>query len=405
MRIGHLCHKYPLGAQVGAPFVHELARATAALGHEVHVLVPRSGREAATLEVDGVLVHQRLRPLKLMNEMSVDDAYVQRPRLGMARFLWTASVELYRLAHRLKLDVVHAHWAVPMGLVATASRWLHRVPVLITSHGRDLYLNALDGVTRRPGWASPFTRFALRSADHVIFTTSDYLEFGEQYGVKKDRRAVIPNGVDVALFHPADGADGVNLRSRLGIAQGDCMLLFVGSLDEKKGLMVLLEALADLVASSTPVHLVMVGDGPLRAAIENRAKDLGVWERVSLMGRMEHRDLPPIFGACDVYVQPSLVEPFGVVVLEAAACQKAVVATDVQGMRSVVDDGIGVLVPPGDAGALATAIEKLLLAPDLRHELGRRARLRVEAGYSWQSVAQATVDRYEQLLAGRPGAS
>jgi glycosyltransferase involved in cell wall biosynthesis len=235
----------------------------------------------------------------------------------------------------------------------------------------------------------------------VIFTTSDYTEFGKRYGVKRDRQAIIPNGVDETLFHPAVTSGGVDLRSRLGIVGSDHVLLYVGSFDEKKGLMVLLESLAVLVASSIPVHLVMVGDGPMRGTIENRAKDLDIWKHISLMGQIEHREIPSIFADCDVYVQPSFIEPFGVVVLEAAACAKAVVATDVRGMRTVVDDGVGVLVPPGDADALAAAIKELLLTPELRHEIGRRGRLRVEASYSWQAVAQATVDCYEQVIAGR----
>ena len=116
---------------------------------------------------------------------------------------------------------------------------------------------------------------------------------------------------------------------------------------------------------------------------------------------MNHKKLPGVFAACDLYVQPSLVEPFGVVALEAAACGKPIVASDVPGLRRVVTSEMGVLIPPGDAAALADAIQGLLSRPDLRNEMGRRARQYVKANYSWRSVAQRTVACYQEVLAGR----
>ena len=399
MRIGYLCHKYPLGDQIGAIFAHELARAMHTLGHEVHALVPRTDGQGGTLTVDGVQVHRRLSPLKLMHQLSVDDSYVKRPRPGMVRFLASGVVELFRLARGLKLDVIHAHWAIPMGLVATSSRMFHRLPVVITAHGRDLYLNAMDGVTRGPGWARPVTGLALRSADLVIFTTEDYASYAKEYGVAPDRWAVIPNGVDTDMFRP--GLDGADLRSRAGARSDELVLLFVGSFDEKKGLFVLIQAMAQLVKLGTAVRLVMAGDGPLRAALERMIRELGLGDHVTMLGRVEHRALPAVYAGCDLYVQPSLVEPFGVVALEAAASGKAVVATDVLGLRTVVSADTGVLVPPGDAEALASTIHSLLRDESRRRELGRVGRRRAEERYSWHAVARRTVEYYRNVLSAK----
>ena len=397
MRLGYLCHKYPLGSNVGAPFVHELARSVVALGHEVHVLVPPCEEDRETLDVDGVAVHQRLPSLEIKDQRSVNDSFVSRPRTRMAAIMLRSVLELQRLVKRYKLDLVHAHWAIPMGLVATGSRWLHRVPVVITAHGRDLSLVALDGVTRPPTWARPFSAFALRSANRVIFTTTDYAEVGRSYGVKPERESVIPNGVDTNLFCP--DVQPAAVRSQLGLSPVGLMLLFVGSLDQKKGLFVLLDAVRSLSSEGVEVHVVMAGDGPLRADLEARVLTLSLDDRVTILGNVSHKTLPGLYAACDVYVQPSLLEPFGVVVLEAAACGKPIVASDVPGMRGVVGSELGLLVPAGDANALARAIRTLAQDPARRERMGRSARRTVEEKYTWKSVAERTAACYEKLLA------
>ena len=402
MRIGYLCHKYPLGNVKGASFVHELARAVAGHGHEVHILVPAGASGPGVITMNDVIVHACLPPMKLMHNMSVDDSYVQRPRLEMLGFVWRSITALRRLIARQQLDIVHAHWAVPMGFVATSIKWLHRLPVVVTAHGRDLYLNALDGSTKPPSWARPLTGLTLRLADRVIFTTPDYADLGRSYGVRPDRLIVIPNGVDLDLFRPE--LSNFTLRTQLDCELTDCLLLYVGSLDEKKGLMVLLDALAHLVQSGTPVHLAVVGDGPLRSALEDRIRALCMAEHVTLLGLMDYRDLPSVYAACDVYVQPSLLEPFGVVVLEASASGKPVVASSVPGLRRVVADGeSGVLVPPGDAASLARAIRRLAESVQLREEMGGRGRQRVEAEYSWWRVAELTVECYRDVISALSG--
>ena len=396
MRIGFLCHKYPHGSQFGAAFVHELGKAISNLGHEVHVLVPGPDSNGSAETKDGLILHHRLSPIKIMHRASVDDSYASRPRVQMATFMLKGMWELRKLVGRHQLELIHAHWAIPMGLVATASRWLHRRPVVVTAHGRDLSLMALDGVTRPPTWARPLSGYSLRSADRVIFTTPDYAEMGRDYGVPDGQMAIIRNGVDLNRFGADHEPDP--LRQRFGLAPDDCLLLYVGSLDQKKGLFVLLDALKILTDAGAGVHLALVGDGPLKIALEGKLRNLGLGNNVTMLGDVRHEKLPGVFAACDVYVQPSLVEPFGVVVLEAAASGKPVVVTNVPGMREVVASDMASLVPPGDHVALAAAIKALLANPALRTEMGTNGRRLVEAKYSWRSVAQDTVALYQDVL-------
>lgn len=399
MRIGYLCHKYPLGGQVRAVFVHELAKSVRDLGHEVHVLIPREDGPGKSLIVDNIRVHQRVSPLKLMHLNtvgSVDDAYVSRPRASMVKFVVSGIVELSRLAKKLDLDVIHSHWAIPMGIVATSSRLLHHLPVVITAHGRDLYLNSMDGESRDPTWARPITRFALRAADRTIFTTEDYATYGKEYGIPKSRCVVIPNGVDVDMFRPS--LDGAALRARIGAGENDFVMLYVGSFDRKKGLPSLIKATSGLITRGRRVRLVMAGGGPLDSYLERLIGELGLLHEVTMLGPIRHSDLPLIYAGCDLYVQPSLIEPFGIVALEAAASGKPVVATNVPGLRSVVTADTGLLVPPDDPDALVSAIDSIIDLPERCYQMGMAGRERVVSMFSWRSVARQTLDCYEDLL-------
>jgi glycosyltransferase involved in cell wall biosynthesis len=162
-------------------------------------------------------------------------------------------------------------------------------------------------------------------------------------------------------------------------------LLAVGRLVEKKGFPVLLDAASRMLA---PFHLRIVGSGPQREALERQIAAAGLQDRVELVGARTHEELPAEYAAAHVVVVPSVADASGDrdglpnVVLEAMSCARPVVASDIGAVSSAVIDGrTGVLVPPGDAAALAGALEFLVDRPEVRHGLGRGARARVERDY------------------------
>ncbi|MGQ0567698.1 MAG: glycosyltransferase [Gemmobacter sp.] len=173
-------------------------------------------------------------------------------------------------------------------------------------------------------------------------------------GIRPD---IIPMGVDVSRFHPADRAAAAETGPRI---------LSVGRLAAKKGLHHLLDALA-LVAPDLPgVQLTIVGDGPVRPALEAQAVRLGIADRVCFLGMLPNDTLPALFAAADLFVVPSIMDETGdreglpVSILEAAASSVPVVASDVGGISDFVEDAVtGLLVPPGDAAVLARAIGRL----------------------------------------------
>jgi glycosyltransferase involved in cell wall biosynthesis len=189
---------------------------------------------------------------------------------------------------------------------------------------------------------------------------------------------LIPHGVDLERFTPTPPPNGEVLS-----------LLAVGRLVPKKGFPVLIEAASRLLA---PFCLRIVGDGPDREALERQIAAAGLEDRVRLVGPRTHDDLPAEYASADIVVVPSVMDATGDrdglpnVVLEAMSSGRPVIASDVGAVSSaVVDRRTGVLVPPGDAGALAGALEYLVDQPECRERLGREARARVERDFELHS--------------------
>jgi glycosyltransferase involved in cell wall biosynthesis len=221
-----------------------------------------------------------------------------------------------------------------------------------------------------------------------IANSADSAAKGQQIGIPSRRLNVIPNGVDADFFAPAAAP------SREGI-------LFVGRLVPRKGLDVLLDALK-LVRQPLALHVVGVPaeqdyeDRVRRAA---RAVERATPHRVEFLGPRDPGSLRDLYQRAALVVCPSLIEPFGIVALEAMSCGATVVASRVDGLPEVVEDGeSGVLVPPGNPAALAMELERLLVDGDLAARLGRQARARVLACFTWERVA-ALVDNVYQSVA------
>ena len=283
-------------------------------------------------------------------------------------------------------DVVHVHEPlVPwVGLAAARSEV---APVVATFHAWSSTHRAYRLV--RPIGRRVFDQLAAPLA--VSAAAASY--HAEALGVSTRAFTVIPNGVDVGRFRGIAPLEGVHDADRP-------TLLFVGRLEQRKGLEPLIRAFTLLKAERPDLRLLVVGDGPER----QRCQELlptRLRADVVFLGRVADEDLPGCYAAADLYVSPALGgESFGIVLLEAMAAGRAVVASDLPGYRSVVTDGVeGRLVPPGDPSALATAIGALLDNPSLRDAMAVQGRRAVEA-YDWPVVAGRLREVYRVLGVG-----
>ena len=183
-------------------------------------------------------------------------------------------------------------------------------------------------------------------------------------------------------------------------------MLFVGNLEPRKQLDVLLRAMAQLRNSVPDVQLLIVGSGDSAGAHDQTARllglrgELGLSDAVRFVGRVDEQQLQDAYAAADVFALPSSSEAQGIVALEAMACGLAVVASSVGGLLGTIEDGVsGCLVPSGDVQALAARLKELIEHPQSRAAIGERARETVERRFTWSHAINATIELYHEVLA------
>ncbi len=244
----------------------------------------------------------------------------------------------------------------------------------------------------------PFTEMRkrlLRQASAFVTLTPEIEAELNEFGLGGVPFRRIPNGVDVAVFSPASSEERATLRARSGLPADKVLCAFVGRLTRQKHPEVLLEAWSRCATSA--MHLVFVGDGPLRAEMTHRRARLPSTGGVTFTGAVA--DVPAVLRAVDILVLPSEAEGMSNAMLEAMACGVPVVATDVGGVREVLgsDGKAGVVLPAGSSGALAEAITALATSPGLRREIGAAARALIEDRYNMRRMAAQYLSLYEEM--------
>lgn len=404
------------------PWLVETVRHLRGRGVDVQVLAP-SYRGLTSQDVDGVRVHRfRYAPRRweaLTHEETAPDRVRHRP-LYLAEvpgYALAGAAAAARLARREAIDVVHVHWPVPHALMGWAARWASGAPLVCTFHGVELTW------ARKTPVMMPFLKRTIRTADAVT-ANSSYTErlIRTVYDRPVERipfgAAIEPPAAPALAPEPANAplpssGERPEAESRSGERPprvrreaGDRFeLLFVGRLVERKGVHYLLDALARL-RDDARVHLRVVGDGPMRPALEARAAQLGIDDRVVFEGVLSGDVLRRRFAECDAFVLPAVVdakgdvEGLGVVLIEALSYERPVIASAAGGIVDIVRDGdTGVLVPPGDAAALAHAIVRYVEDPRLAAALAARGRAHIEREFSWPVITERLVTLYERLRA------
>ncbi len=365
-------------------YVHNLSQALCDAGHQVDIW---------TVNTEGAPAFER-RP----------EGRVLRHSLNASYHRGLVSGELIsRLIGHSGYDAIHVHIPFPLGLEAAAlAARLRGTPLVVTHHGtgpKDDRLYMLVAGT----YDRIYRNLSLRAARRIVFLTESYRkEIALPRGVAA-RTRIVRTGADIMRFNP--GVDGGPVRARYGFARTDVVALWVGSLNEHnryKGIDYLLKALARREAGE--LKAIIVGDGALRAGLQAMAGELGLHERVKFAGAVDNALLPEYYAAGDFFVLPSIHGPENspVVVFEAMASGKAVVASDIPGVREIVAHGhTGLLVPPADEAALARALSRMTIEHSARVQWGANARTKV-CEHSWDRVAQRMVAVYCEAARARP---
>jgi glycosyltransferase involved in cell wall biosynthesis len=356
--------------------IDEMIDAMRATGNRVVVVGPRRVSPMTTP------IESRLLPRAVYELVEFSYSFVEFAKLAAAAIRYRPDA-LYERANLLMLSGV---WAAS----------LFRLPYLLEVNAPLAEERARYGGLAWPGLAALTERACWRAASMVLPVTGVLAAYVKRAGVPAERITITPNGVDTEKFRPRNTSEA---RARLGLGQS-LVLGFVGHIREWHGLDVMIEVLARPALAHA--HLLIVGDGPARPALEKRARRLGMPERVHFTGTMPRESLPELTSCIDIALQPN-VTPYAspLKLFEYMAAARAIVAPASPNIREILEDDVdGVLFAPGSAEAMAGAIERLVGDAALRERFGKAAARKIAGrNLTWRGNAERAVAIVRKLRA------
>jgi N-acetyl-alpha-D-glucosaminyl L-malate synthase BshA len=379
-RIAVVCHSSVGGSGIAAT---ELAYGLAHRGHEVHVIT-RGGLGRSLPECPNLQLHSVRSP---------EYPLFEHPPHTLAMACAIAEV-----CATHAIEVLHVHYAVPHATSAYLARQLlkERAPALVTTlHGTDVTRVGCDPAYRA------VTRMCVEASD-AITAPSHYLR-DQTYsllGIPHARAIdVIANGVDTERFVPAVARDERHFAALFDDDSPRATLLHVSNFRAVKRTRDLIDVFARLHAK-LPARLLLIGEGPERAASEGRARELGLTRSVRFLGA--RADIYEHLQHAAAFVLTSETESFGLAALEALSCGVPVFGYEVGGLPTVITPDVGRLVPPFDGDALAGAIARVLAAPHERDQLARAARQRALDHFRLPPMLERFEHVFARVCSGKP---
>jgi glycosyltransferase involved in cell wall biosynthesis len=350
-----------LGFGGGETQVLGLTLALAAGGHRAELICDPAGRLWERAIAAGIKCH----PIRIRNAIDL-----------------AAGVKLRAILKRERYDVVHFH----------TSR-AHSMAPLARGFGSTLV------VTRRMDYR-PNRVFAPylynRAVDGVVAISGGVADSLAAAGVERERITVVHSGVDCDRFRAPTSQERADARGALKIADTEFVISAVGALEQRKGHRYLIAAIG-AIAASGKFRCFIVGQGLIGRVLQDEIAVIRSLDRIKLLGRVD--DVRELLWASDAFAMPSLKEGLGVAALEAMASALPVIASDVGGLREVVEDGrTGIIVPPANPEKIASAIKRLAESPELRTQMSAAARARVVENYSMEQMAARTLALYRECL-------
>src|SRR3989344_5809 len=303
-------------------------------------------------------------------------------------FLLSELIWAIRIIKKEKIQLIHAHWLLPQGLIAVLMNKMFKTPYLITVHGGDMY-----AFQRKIFF--PLIKFIVNNAQAISVVNTDMKTKLTARIHPTSDISVISMGVNTTLFHP-DTYDPT-IKEAFDI-QGP-FLLFVGSLVEKKGVKYILLAMPEIVAKYPTAKLMIIGDGEDREKLKTLANKLRILSHIFFLGAIPNNKLPPYYATADVFITPSIITDNGdqeglpVTYMEATASGLFVITTDLPGNKDLIVKNVnGVFVKQRDSSDLAMTVNRYL--GNMGSINKKRIHKSVQVKFSWDSISQ----KYYKLM-------
>lgn len=291
--------------------------------------------------------------------------------------------KIKRIISQFKPDILHAHSASSYGFLGALTGF-H--PYFLSIWGSDVYL-----FPNKTFLHKSIFKYTLNKADRIFTTSQDMKTAAEKFSQKNI--SVLPFGVDTEIFKPKDDIKIFNIN--------DIVIGAIKALDYNYGIEYLVVAF-DRIAKKyprLPLKLLLVGDGSQSESLKDLVKRLGMSELVCFTGRINYTDIVKYHNMLDIAVVPSVSEGFGVSVLESSACAKPVIASNIGGLKEVIEHGVtGYFFESRNVDDLQSNLEKLIHNPTLRTKLGRAGREMVKSKFEWDNCVDKMVDYYKKEL-------
>ena len=390
MRICFLSRRYFPAISGMSVYAQNLLRQLVDLGHDVVMLSQYRGDDAGTRVYGGGPPP----PLAGVKVIGLEAEGEQEPFANWERDIQTM-VDMAAAEHAHKpFDIVHAQYGYPTGLAALEVSRRLGIPNVVSIQGGDGH------------WVGPCCR-THREAMGVVLDHAGALLIGsrsfaeevqENHGTPTGRFTIVPGAVDVARFFPRPGWEPGTL------IDPECpVLLYHGRVDRRKGALDTLDAVAALVNQGRRLRLIVSGIGPDSDAVRTRVGELGLEAVTNITGYADYDAAPGVYRRADLFVSPTYAEGFSNTILEAMASGLPVASCFAVGVVDCLRDGEnGLLVTPGDIGALTAALSRLLDDEPLRRRLAERALEEAQTLYSWPVIARQIEGVYKRLLGTQP---
>jgi len=384
-------------------YLKNLSRALKDLGHTVDVVAgPPNPRLDADIPVTMLQSLDLYNPDDLfrvpsLKELSNPINLIEWLGISTMGFpeIFTFGLRSYRYLRKKvhRYDIVHDNQSLSYGLWAIS----RLIPTTATIHHPITIDRKIDikqssktfEKFKHSRWYSFIgmqKRVAKRLPHIITVSTSAMNDIQKDFHIPSEKFTVVPNGIDTDLFYPIPEIQ--REKNRLIVTNSADMPL--------KGLLFLLKAVAE-ISKTRPVHLVVIGSPKKNGTIEKLVRDLGIGDRITFTGRISHSEFVKQYALASVAVVPSVYEGFGLPVGEAMACGVPVISTTGGALPEVVGNA-GILVPPADHSALASAILSLFDNPDRASELGDAGYKRVHEHFTWKKAAEKTVETYREVI-------
>lgn len=372
--------------------IRGLSQALCKLGCEIHILVLISkgfSKVSNKIKVHGLshfihhlpIISGHVLPLtsvgsinNLCREYKIDIIHGQSPSTWAYSFLRERNIPFVVTLHSTSFGELESYFDMPISHV-----------------NAGVMFGAFNEVL-----SALLTCVEYRYADKVVAVSNAIGEDAIRYfRLPRERVAIIHNGIDLQEL------DSYHFHED---EKREHTILSIGRLVWRKGHKYLIDAMPYVLSEYPDANLLIIGEGDQKAPLMRRVKELGIDDSVHFLGRVSRERLYSLYREVEVYVQPSLYEPFGITILEAMSMKKPVIATRVGGIPEIITNGVeGLLVEPKNSLQLANAIIHVFSDSSLRERLGNNARKKVEKNFTWEAIAKKYIELYNSLLDEKKG--